>query len=287
MACHSTAVSSDRMMPGKTFNLLPRMLVAAGALGLGMLAGRFSLPVPGGRGVVPVEENPLESPSPGIEGKEEGRLAPNPRETASNVTFSRLQWSKLMSNAGIFKVPLLRCLTDPTTHGSGSGKPSLDLYAQAYFLGWDEQRKNRVQSELQVFGTHLAEAEKQGTIVTYPATGGVRFDFSASQHQREQILSTLKTRLAEILGKMDAERFGLLSGLPGLNGELPAVDVIQTRFITGSPGPQSTISPFGRKDYDFSEMNDAYVGQRYGHTGIKVDWNRVSPEAPTSAAEIR
>lgn len=220
------------------------------------------------------------------------------RQSDGGVTFSRAQWSKLLRNPGLGKVDITECLdatkqleqripvvVDIPVIGrlfDGQISPSPDLQRQAEFFGWDERQTRRVRKALVDFGDQLAEAEKFGVVANYPESGGVRFDFSASEEARKEIARKLQQDLAGILGEKDADRFAILSMMDGLARELPSVYEIEQPLL----GPIAYHDPDAPDEDEIIYDSSASGGKswhdgldrRFQHLGVDIEWNRLLPK---------
>lgn len=232
------------------------------------------------------------------------RLARAPLDSDGSVRLSRAQWSKLIRDPRLVNVSLLDCLPDirPTNEGFGeflggisttgvgsgsftSGRPKPELYGQANLFGWSEEQTERVRKLLLDYGRLLANAEKKAAYIDYPGPGRIRFDFSASRAERNELTERLKSQLIEVLGERDAERFERLSGMEGLAKSLPDDYVISAK-ITGksldieAPGlPVPGIYVDRDAPINIQASSISYMDRRIRHLGLSIDWRHLDPRS--------
>ena len=237
------------------------------------------------------------------------------------VRLSRAQWSKLIRNPQLVNVSLLDCLPEirPANGGMGdfiggisttssvsgtfssstsigsvtftSGLSKPELYGQANVFGWSEEQTERVRMILLDYGRLLADAEKKGAFVDYPEPGRIRFDFSASRAEREELTGRLKSQMLEVLGERDAKRFERLSRMDGLARALPDDYVISAKVVgrsleieaPGLPVPGIYVEP--NKPIPGQAFSISYMDRRIHHLGLPIDWSYLDPRsepAPSS-----
>jgi len=217
------------------------------------------------------------------------------------VSFSRLQWSRLVRDPSALRIPLSEYLplTNPEeaipvindvpligrlfqTRIVSGLKEAADLF------GWDDALTRQVAGILTKYGRAMAEAEKGAeTTVEYLPEGGLRFDFAESQPQREAAAAELRQALVGLLGARDADRFASVSDLDGLAGPLPTIYTINASARNGFVSIQSDSGELIMPDDSASHLPSlnavmiphSAVAQRVRHLGLEIDWGRVLADA--------
>ncbi|OYV04344.1 MAG: hypothetical protein CFE26_17400 [Verrucomicrobiales bacterium VVV1] len=183
-----------------------------------------------------------------------------------------------------------------TSIGSGtftSSLPKPDLYGQTNVFGWSEQQTERVRMLLLDYGSLLANAEKKGAFVDYPEPGRIRFDFSASRAERNELTERLKSQLIQVLGERDAERFERLSRMEGLGKALPDDYVISAKIVgrsldieaPGLPVPGIYVEPNEPIHVHASSISN--MDRRIHHLGLSIDWSHLDPRSEPATSSQR
>lgn len=241
---------------------------------------------------------------------EQKRSTRTPHDSDASVRLSRAQWSKLIRDPRLVNVSLLDCLPEirPANGGVGeflggiattrivsgsftSSLPKPELYEHADFFGWSEEQTERVCRLLLDYGRLLADAEKKGAFVDYPEPGRIRFDFSASRAERNELTERLKSQLIQVLGERDAERFERLSRMEGLAKALPDDFVISAKIVGRSLDIEARGLPvpgiYVERDapINIHAFTISFMDRRIHHLGLSIDWSHLDPRsqpAPSS-----
>lgn len=235
-----------------------------------------------------------------------------PLESDDFIQLSRARWSKLIRNPQLVNVSLLDCLPEIRPANGGVGEflggiattrivsggftrslPKPELYDHANFFGWSEEQTERVCGLLLDYGRLLADAEKKGALVDYPEPGRIRFDFSASRAERNQLTERLKSQLVQVLGERDAERFERLSRMEGLGRALPDDYVIRSKITgrsldieaPGLPVPGIYVQP--NEPIHINASSISYMDRRIRHLGLSIDWLRLDPRSEPAPSNQR
>lgn len=235
-----------------------------------------------------------------------------PLDSDGSVRLSRAQWSKLIRNPQLVNVSLLDCLPEirPANGGVGeflggisttrivsgpfTSRPAKpELYGQANVFGWSEEQTERVCRLLLDYGRLLADAEKKGAFIDYPEPGRIRFDFSASRAERNELTERLKSQLIQVLGERDAERFERLSRMEGLAKALPDDYVISAKIVGRSleieaPGlPVPGIHVEQDAPINIHASSISFMDRRIHHLGLSIDWSHLDPRSEPAPSSQR
>lgn len=195
---------------------LRRLCLCIGAFGAGLLLGsqlrHYTVETVTGAAAESVQRTTARTDhdsgvefAPGRPGDRPPRVAPD------SLSFSRHQWSKMLRHKESFCVPLdsyldeteaVPIFEDISIIGRLFRPPMpKSLKEAAALFGWDEKQLESVAAALAKFARELAAAERIGTRIDYPNSGGVRFDFSDCQPAREAAVAQFKQALTGPSGR--------------------------------------------------------------------------------------